>query len=178
MDDARTERAMRYARQHAGTLLDVKGDRIPEENLRRFCTGLADAVQDEDGRKAVERRLLKRLADRFDGKLEEAEQAKDNGDDFQYHDGLGDGFDWCESYCLRLLRELDEPVEDVPAPFDAAKREKAAEWLYYADLIDGETGMWDDVLWPAAGNDIRDTYRAEADRLFAAMLDDREGESK
>lgn len=47
--------------------------------------------------------LLKHLADTFDERLRKAEQAKDGGADYTYHDGQSDAFGWAAAYCRLML---------------------------------------------------------------------------
>lgn len=46
---------------------------------------------------------LKHLADTFDERLRKAEQAKDGGADYTYHDGQSDAFGWAAAYCRLML---------------------------------------------------------------------------
>lgn len=53
--------------------------------------------------KHTEIALLKHLADTFDERLRKAEQAKDGGADYTYHDGQSDAFGWAAAYCRLML---------------------------------------------------------------------------
>lgn len=54
--------------------------------------------------------LLKHLSDTFDERLRKAEQAKDRGADYTYHDGQSDAFGWAATYC-RLMLERERRHE-------------------------------------------------------------------
>lgn len=60
---------------------------------------------DEGGKmnKQNETVLLEHLADTFDERLRKAEQAKDGGADYTYHDGQSDAFGWAAAYCRLML---------------------------------------------------------------------------
>lgn len=60
--------------------------------------------------KHTEIALLKHLADTFDRQLRKAEQAKDGGADYTYHDGQSDAFGWAATYC-RLMLERERQHE-------------------------------------------------------------------
>lgn len=53
--------------------------------------------------KHTEIALLKHLTDTFDERLRKAEQAKDGGADYTYHDGQSDAFGWAAAYCRLML---------------------------------------------------------------------------
>lgn len=53
--------------------------------------------------KHTEIALLKHLADTFGERLRKAEQAKDGGADYTYHDGQSDAFGWAAAYCRLML---------------------------------------------------------------------------
>lgn len=62
-------------------------------------------VEDEaSSGKHAEIALLKHLADTFDERLRKAEQAKDGGADYTYHDGQSDAYGWAAA-CCRLMLE-------------------------------------------------------------------------
>lgn len=54
--------------------------------------------------------LLERLADTFETKLRKAEQAKDRGAGYTYHDGQSDAYGWAATYC-RLMLERERRHE-------------------------------------------------------------------
>ena len=68
-------------------------------------------VEDEaSSGKHTEIALLKHLSDTFDERLRKAEQAKDRGADYTYHDGQSDAFGWAATYC-RLMLERERRHE-------------------------------------------------------------------
>lgn len=64
-------------------------------------------VEDEaSSGKHTEIALLKHLADTFDERLRKAEQAKDRGAGYTYHDGRSDAFGWAATYCRLMIEQM------------------------------------------------------------------------
>ena len=64
-------------------------------------------VEDEaSSGKHTEIALLKHLADTFDERLRKAEQAKDRGAGYTYHDGQSDAFGWAATYCRLMIEQM------------------------------------------------------------------------